>query len=93
MPNGDKPYVGWDWVEKHLKERDVDRDTLHRLDAEVMGDEQTGRLSLRAELGEKVDRMNGRIAKVGGSIIGAILVKYILDWLNFFHSAANAATK
>lgn len=69
-------YVPWSVYDKHLEETKVGYDRLKGLEEEVKGNEETGRPSLRSELGKRIDRSNAILI----SILIIILARIIIDW-------------
>lgn len=80
--NGDSP-VTWDKYNEHLEDVKEGYARLGRLEAEVMGDLESGRPSLRHELGARIDKTNTILKAIGIPIIIAIVVKIVMDWYLF----------
>jgi len=70
-------FVDWPTYDTHLEDAKEGYERLDRLDAEVLGDKQTGRPSLRQELIGKLNQSrNVQIA-----ILVAILTRIVVDWM------------
>lgn len=86
MPNGSE-FVDWGYMREHEQRADKGFDRLERLEAEVIGDETTGRLSLRSELTKKLDDALLEMRKTPRAIwrsmfilIFGLIIKAIFDY-------------
>ena len=91
MPNGGD-YVSWEHHGIHEQKIEQLEKTQLRIQAEVMGDEETGRPSLRVDLtsqmaivSNKMDRFYHLVARIGGGLIVSILAKWVYDWYAVAH--------
>jgi hypothetical protein len=69
-------YVDWDTYAAHLQEAKGGFERLDKLDAEVLGDNKTGRPSLRMELSNKLDQSRN----IQAAILVIILGRVVFDW-------------
>jgi len=80
MGNGE--YVTWSQYDKHLEETKDGYERLSRVEAEVLGDGQSQRPSLRVELSGKIDKTNKLITRIGYPILIALVVRLVMDWFH-----------
>lgn len=57
-------FVDWDTYDEHLRIHDMIKDDIGRLDAEVIGDEETGRSSLRKKFMDELQQLEERFVTV-----------------------------
>ena len=74
MPNGND-YVDWDYMRQHEAKMLEDKKEVQKLSAEVLGDKETGRLSLRQE----ISKTHSMVKKFSWVIVSALGAKYVAD--------------
>lgn len=83
MPNGSNDYVTWPYFRKHEEEAAKGYQRIERLEAEVMGDEVTGRKSLRMEFSETSQNITKTIWRAVGAVAALLVGHAILTMFNF----------
>lgn len=81
MPNG-SDYVTWTAFREHEEKSDGGFDRLARLEAEVMGDQETKRPSLRVEFIREITKTRKTITWLFVGVILELAAKWIWEYVS-----------
>ena len=79
MANGGE-YVTWEYMKNHEDVANEQINRINEIEAEIMGDERTGRLSLRMDVERKVNKLNSNLKRAMWIIIALMIAKWIADY-------------